>query len=128
MEILISKTHQQLSAIISSYTLMQCHFSEGCLFSSEKAYDVECSKPIRKSLSEKLFSENKNRFCQSDLKEQRKSSINPWYKYADQNYRPEDSVCIYSCLSHDKKSYTCERSGAHLRISFWHLLMNLKNK
>ena len=26
-----------------------------------------------------------------------------------------------------KKSRTCE-GGAHLRISFWHLLMNLKNK
>ena len=27
-----------------------------------------------------------------------------------------------------KKSHTCEEDGAHLRISFWHLLMNLKNK
>ena len=27
-----------------------------------------------------------------------------------------------------KKSRTCEEGGAHLRISFWHLLMNLKNK
>ena len=27
-----------------------------------------------------------------------------------------------------KKSHTCEEGGAHLRISFWHLLMNLKNK
>ena len=26
-----------------------------------------------------------------------------------------------------KKSHICE-GGAHLRISFWHLLMNLKNK
>ena len=26
----------------------------------------------------------------------------------------------------NKKSHTCE-GGAHLRISFWHLLMNLKN-
>ena len=26
-----------------------------------------------------------------------------------------------------KKSYTCREGGAHLRISFWHLLMNLKN-
>ena len=26
------------------------------------------------------------------------------------------------------KSHTCEEGGAHLRISFWHLLMNLKNK
>ena len=28
----------------------------------------------------------------------------------------------------NKKSHTCEEGGAHLRISFWHLLMNLKNK
>ena len=27
-----------------------------------------------------------------------------------------------------KKSHTCEEGGAHLRISFSHLLMNLKNK
>ena len=27
-----------------------------------------------------------------------------------------------------KKSHICEESGAHLKISFWHLLMNLKNK
>ena len=26
-----------------------------------------------------------------------------------------------------KKSRTCEEGGAHLRIPFWHLLMNLKN-
>ena len=23
-----------------------------------------------------------------------------------------------------KKSHTCEEGGAHLRVSFWHLLMN----
>ena len=27
-----------------------------------------------------------------------------------------------------KKSHTCEEGGAQLRISFWHLLMNLKSK
>ena len=27
-----------------------------------------------------------------------------------------------------EKSHTCEEGGAHFRISFWHLLMNLKNK
>ena len=26
-----------------------------------------------------------------------------------------------------KKSYTCEEGGTHLRISVWHLLMNLRN-
>ena len=26
-----------------------------------------------------------------------------------------------------KKLHTCEEGGAQLRISFWHLLMNLKN-
>ena len=25
-----------------------------------------------------------------------------------------------------KKSHTCEEGGAHLRISFWHLLMNFE--
>ena len=27
-----------------------------------------------------------------------------------------------------KKWHTCEEGGTHLRISFWNLLMNLKNK
>ena len=31
-------------------------------------------------------------------------------------------------LHFKKKSHTCEEAGAHLRISFWNLLMNLKNK
>ena len=26
-----------------------------------------------------------------------------------------------------QKSHKCKKGGAHLRISFWHLLMNLKN-
>ena len=26
-----------------------------------------------------------------------------------------------------EKSHTCEEGSTHLRISFWHLLMNLKN-
>ena len=26
----------------------------------------------------------------------------------------------------NKKSHTCEEGGAHLRISFWHLLMNFE--
>ena len=29
--------------------------------------------------------------------------------------------------SHLSKSHTCEEGRAHLRISVWHLLMNLKN-
>ena len=28
----------------------------------------------------------------------------------------------------DKKLHACEEGGAHLRISFWYLLINLKNK
>ena len=34
----------------------------------------------------------------------------------------------FDMLNMQKKSHTCEEGGAHLRISFWHLLMNLKNK
>ena len=33
-----------------------------------------------------------------------------------------------SGLEFIKKSHTCEEGGAHLRISFWQLSMNLKNK
>ena len=43
---------------------------------------------------------------------------------------------MFSNLAHEykasdnnrKKSHTCEEGGARLRISFVHLLMNLKNK
>ena len=37
--------------------------------------------------------------------------------------------CWEPCLGQFyKKSHTCGEDGAYLRISFWHLLMNLKNK
>ena len=32
----------------------------------------------------------------------------------------------FDCLTM-KKSHSCEEGGAHLRISAWHLFMNLKN-
>ena len=43
------------------------------------------------------------------------------------------SICIFEAkkkkiIEHNEKSHTCEEGGAHLKISFWHLLMNLKNK
>ena len=31
-------THRRLSATISPSKIMQCHFAEGCLFSSEKGF------------------------------------------------------------------------------------------
>ena len=31
-------------------------------------------------------------------------------------------------ISKFEKSHTCKEGGAHLRISFWHLLMHLKDK
>ena len=31
-------------------------------------------------------------------------------------------------VSKSKKSHTCEKEAEHLRIYFWHLLMNLKKK
>ena len=37
------------------------------------------------------------------------------------------SITDWKILSNKKKSHTCEE-GAHLRISFWYLLTNLKNK
>ena len=42
MEILIFDTHWSLSAIISPFQFTQYHSSEGCLFTSEKTYDLEC--------------------------------------------------------------------------------------
>ena len=47
MEILIFDTHRLLSDKISPFEFTQRHSSEGCLFTSEKACDVECQKPKR---------------------------------------------------------------------------------
>ena len=35
---------------------------------------------------------------------------------------------IFQKQKRNKKSHSCEEGGAPLRISFWHLLINLKNK
>ena len=47
MEILIFDTDRSLFAIISPIQFTQHHFSDGCLFTSEKTCDIECYKPIR---------------------------------------------------------------------------------
>ena len=41
IEILIFDTNQPLSIIISPFQFIQCHSSEGCLFTLEKACDIE---------------------------------------------------------------------------------------
>ena len=43
IEIMTFDTHQRLFAINSPYNYAKCHSSEGCLFSSAKTCDVECS-------------------------------------------------------------------------------------
>ena len=40
----------------------------------------------------------------------------------------EENLVHITLNKFKEKSYTCEEGGAHLRISFWCLLMNLKNK
>ena len=41
----------------------------------------------------------------------------------------EKTFCNYLKVTNlVKRSHTCKEGGAHLRISFWYLLMNLKNK
>ena len=35
-------THRQLSAMITPHKYTQRHSSEGCLFSSERIFDLEC--------------------------------------------------------------------------------------
>ena len=50
--------------------------------------------------------------------------------------RITEQICALAGMTNDnieeiaqnKKSQTCEEGGRHLRISFWHLLMNLKKK
>ena len=54
-----------------------------------------------------------------------------WPKDGDDNLKHEIEFIIKNneFLANNKiKSHTCEEGGAHLRISFWYLLMNLRNK
>ena len=44
------------------------------------------------------------------------------------SFRELQPLVSYKQVSCKKKSHTSEEGGAHFRISFWHLLMNLKNK
>ena len=45
------------------------------------------------------------------------------------NYRKGPAKNMLHFLKkYKEKSHTCQEGGAHLRLSFWHLLMNLKNK
>ena len=58
------------------------------------------------------------------------SSVVPVFKNVRErsiakNYHPLSFVFVVSKVF--EKSHTSEEGGAHLRISFWHLLMNLKN-
>ena len=38
-----------------------------------------------------------------------------------------ETVGHFKCGMNNEESHTCEEGGAHLSISLWHLLMNLKN-
>ena len=42
--------------------------------------------------------------------------------------RKKRNNLIFIKKNENKKSQTCEDGVAHLKISFWHLLMNLRNK
>ena len=42
-------------------------------------------------------------------------------------FKPKLPFVTVICQVIFQKSHTCEEGGAHLRISVWHLLMNLKN-
>ena len=55
-----------------------------------------------------------------------KSKINTHEIILKQNEKEEKER--KNKLNQIKKSHTCEEGGTHLRNSFWHLLMNLKNK
>ena len=55
MEISIFDTHQPLSAIIYPFQFTQRHSSEGCLFTSEKTYDVVL-EPNKKKVPLKSYS------------------------------------------------------------------------
>ena len=55
MEISIFDTHRPLSAIIYPFQFTQRHSSEGCLFTSEKTYDVVL-EPNKKKFPLKSYS------------------------------------------------------------------------
>ena len=55
MEIMTIDTYPRLSAKMSPYKYTQRHSNEGCIFSLEKTYDVECWKPIRMFLGKAIL-------------------------------------------------------------------------
>ena len=70
---------------------MQYHSNERRLFHRKKKFESYSLKiRIYGTKSSQL-----NQSCQSNLEEQRKSYIKPNHKYIDQNYRLEDSICIF---------------------------------
>ena len=56
MEIFIFDTHQQCSTIMFPYKFMQCHSSEGWLFSSEKTCDFRVLEVNKKKVTLKNYS------------------------------------------------------------------------
>ena len=94
MDIFIFDTDRRLSAIIAPCltSLRSGHARrQSCLLSSEKTCDVANKKQLvrnqqEESSSEKLFSENKNWFCQQSIKSWRtkKKFHKPVNKYTDQ--------------------------------------------
>ena len=59
-------------------------------------------------------------YCQQKIKLLLGSVVNPLHTWLKADFQNLLFGCIW-------KNHTCEEGGAHLRISVWHLLMNLKN-
>ena len=124
---MIFDTHQQLSAIICHYKFMQRHFSEGCLFSSEKTGDtvLEANKKqvSWKSYSLKIRIDSVNQILKNKEKVMQTCDINILTRILDWKipcvYIPVYHMIknrgpgLYNSLSHaDNRKYF---SGLSLR-------------
>ena len=68
-------------------------------------------------------------FCLAFIDELEKQVLKKLLKWINKKFR----ILIFKMLHLKKKkkvthTHTCEEGGVHIRISIWHLLMNLKNK
>ena len=84
-----------------------------------------------KNLSAKYYQDNKERLqkkaCekyQIYLKKKKKKK----QQYGCEHYKNLSEDEKQKPVEYRKKSHTYQEGGAKLRISFWHLLINLKNK
>ena len=93
MEISISDTHRQLSAIISPCKSVRHYFSERCFFSSEKNLGRRMLEANKKQVSLKIRTDSVNQILKNKEKVTKSYNINILTRITDRKI-----LCVYLCL------------------------------